>query len=214
MNQEKENYREQAKLHRDRLNVDPTDFEAVIDIFLENFIRRRHPGEGQDISDLGQIDSGLRRNDGEGLVISAYWPVGKEFDTRFLLDELTNQGVQCALPVASKETRVMQFKKWDHETEMTKSAWCVPEPQGGDTVEPDIVLAPLLAFDQKGYRLGYGGGHYDNTIRALREKKEITYIGIGFAEQAVLFKLPREEHDIPLDYMLTPKGVIDFKDGQ
>lgn len=190
MNQEKQNHREQAKLHRDRLDVDATDFEAVIDIFLENF----QPSKNQ--------------------IISAYWPVGKEFDTRFLLDELTNQGFQCALPVTSKETRVMQFKKWNHETEMTKSAWGVPEPQGGDIVEPDIVLAPLLAFDQKGYRLGYGGGHYDNTIRALRDKKEVTYIGIGFAEQAVLFKLPREEHDIPLDYMLTPKGVIHFKDGQ
>jgi 5-formyltetrahydrofolate cyclo-ligase len=96
---------------------------------------------------------------------------------------------------------------------MKEAAFDIQEPQYGDVVKPDMVLAPLLAFDQKGYRLGYGGGYYDATIQALRKQKEITYIGVGYAEQAVLFKLPREAHDIPLDYMLTPQGVIDFKEG-
>lgn len=208
---EKENHREQAKAHRDRLDVDATDFEAIIDVFLENFIHKRHPGEGRDIQDVKSHDSGLRQNDNYKPIISAYWPMGKEFDTRFLLDELVKQGVQCAVPCVEKDNRVLTFKQWDHDTQMVQRAFGIMEPEEGEVLKPDIVIAPLLAFDQKGYRLGYGGGYYDATIETLRAQKEITFIGIGYAEQAVLFKLPREDHDIPLDYMLTPKGVIDFK---
>jgi 5-formyltetrahydrofolate cyclo-ligase len=187
--QEKQNYREHAKLHRDRIDIDETDFESIINIFLEFFKPRKEH------------------------LIAAYWPRGKEFDCRFLLDELVGQGCGCALPRVQKDSRILEFIKWTHDTPMKEAAFDIQEPQYGDVVKPDMVLAPLLAFDQKGYRLGYGGGYYDATIQALRKQKEITYIGVGYAEQAVLFKLPREAHDIPLDYMLTPQGVIDFKEG-
>lgn len=187
LKQEKDNHREQAKLHRERIERDETDFESIINVFLEFF----KPKTEQ--------------------VISAYWPLGREFETRFLLDELVKQGFTCALPRVQKESRVLEFVKWTHDTPMVKGAFDVEAPQSDDIVTPDIVLAPLLAFDQKGYRLGYGGGYYDATIETLRAEKEITYIGVGYAEQAVLFKLPREAHDIPLDYMLTPKGVKKFE---
>ena len=186
--QQKQDAREHARAHRDQMIIDDTDFEAVVDVFFKEF------------------------NPDKNKIISLYWPTGKEFDCRFLLDELVNQEFQCALPVAEKDSRIMTFKKWMHETNMEKGALGILEPQGSDELTPDIVIAPLLAFDQKGYRLGQGGGYYDATIKALRKEKEITYIGLGFAEQAVLFKLPREGHDIPLDYILTPKGIIDFKD--
>jgi len=189
LKQEKENYREHAKLHRDRMDINETDFESIISIFLEFF----KPKTDQ--------------------IISAYWPLNKEFDTRFLLDELVNQGFTVALPRMQKDSRILEFVKWTHDTPMKAGAFDVEEPQSDEIVTPDLVLAPLLAFDQKGYRLGYGGGYYDATVEALRENKEITYIGVGYAEQAVLFKLPREAHDIPLDYMLTPGEVIDFERG-
>lgn len=185
---EKDNYRTHAKLHRDQLENNAADFESIINIFFEFF----KPKNDQ--------------------IISAYWPLGKEFETRFLLDELVKQGFQCALPRVQKDERILDFVKWDHETPMKAGAYDIQEPEGAFVI-PDIVIAPLLAFDQKGYRLGYGGGYYDATIEALRQQKEITYIGIGYAEQAVLFKLPREAHDIPLDYMLTPQRVINFKEG-
>ncbi len=187
---EKQNYREHAKAHRDRLDVDETDFERVVDIFMEEFT----PEKNQ--------------------IIAVYWPEGKEFDCRFLLDELVNQGFQCALPTTQKDSRVLKFAEWTHDTKMKEGAFGILEPEEGKELVPDIVLAPLLAFDQKGYRLGQGGGYYDATLESLRTHKEITYIGIGFAEQAVLLKLPREPHDIPLDYVLTPQGVIDFIDGR
>ena len=183
---QKQQCREQARLHRDRLDVSEADFERVIDVFFAEI------------------------NPDKDKIIALYWPVKKEFNTRFLLDELATQGYECALPVAGKESRVMKFLTWTHDTKMTQGIWNVPEPEAGEEVQPNIVLAPLLAFDQKGYRLGYGGGHYDATMEALRAQKQVQYIGIGYAEQAVLLKLPREEHDIPLDSMLTPQGLIEF----
>ncbi|HPD83790.1 MAG: 5-formyltetrahydrofolate cyclo-ligase [Alphaproteobacteria bacterium] len=188
--QEKQNYREHARAHRDQMDVDATDFEAVIDIFFKEI----NPPQNQ--------------------IISLYWPVDKEFDCRFLMDELVKKGFQCALPCIQKETRVLTFKTWTHDTKMASGAFDIPEPVEGEEVVPDIVIAPLLAFDQKGYRLGTGGGYYDTTLEHLRAQKDVTYMGIGFAEQAVLFKLPREDHDIPMDYMITPQGVIDFKDAR
>ena len=183
---EKDTLRDNARIHRERLNVDESDFERIVDVFFQ------------------EVDSHTSKT------IALYWPMKKEFDGRFLMDELVKRGFTCVLPVATRESRVMTFRKWTHDTEMSQGEWHVPEPKDGVEVQPDIVLAPLLAFDQKGYRLGYGGGHYDNTMAALRRDKEVSYIGLGYAEQAVLLKLPREAHDIPLDAMLTPQGLINF----
>lgn len=185
--EQKENYREHARLHRDRLEVDSTEFETIIDVFFESV----------------QLTS----DD----VIALYWPMPKEFDSRFLLDELVKREYKCALPCVEKGSRVLKFAQWSHETEMHKGIFGIKEPSNPDFITPTIVIAPLLAFDQKGYRLGQGGGYYDATIQDLRTKSEVKFVGMGYAEQAVLLKLPREDHDIPLDYMLTPQGVIDFE---
>ncbi len=176
-------------LHRDRIEINQEDFENIINIFFDFF----KPNSKQ--------------------IIAAYYPMGKEFDTRFLLDELVNRGFTCALPRVQKGSRILEFVRWTQDTAMKKGAFGIEEPQDGESVTPDLLLVPLLAFDQKGYRLGYGGGYYDATIAHLRASKEITTIGVGYAEQAVLFNLPREAHDIPMDYMLTPDGVIDFERG-
>lgn len=183
---QKNSYREQARLHRDRLDVDGADFEQIIEVFFKHFT----PSKDQ--------------------IIALYWPHKKEFDCRFLLDELANRGFQCALPRVEKDSRILKFVSWIHKTKMTKGAFGIQEPEDGEALTPDIVIAPLLAFDQKGYRLGQGGGYYDATLEGLRAKNNVTYIGIGYAEQAVLFKLPTEPHDVPLDYMVTPQGVVDF----
>jgi len=183
---QKQELREQARLHRERMVTDESDYERIIDVFFAEI------------------------NPDKDKIMALYWPVKKEFDTRFLLDELVKRGFTCCLPKAYKEKRIMTFYEWTYETKMVEGEWGVSEPEEGEALQPDIVIAPLLMFDQKGYRLGQGGGHYDSTLEALRAQKEVQYIGIGYAEQAVLLKLPREEHDIPLDGMLTPQGLIEF----
>jgi 5-formyltetrahydrofolate cyclo-ligase len=72
-------------------------------------------------------------------------------------------------------------------------------------VEPDVLLVPLLAFDGEGYRLGYGGGFYDRTLAALRQKKTIAAIGVGYSGQE-LNVVPRGVRDQRLDYILTEAG--------
>ena len=80
-----------------------------------------------------------------------------------------------------------------------------------DALLPDILLIPFLSFDRYGYRLGQGGGYYDATLAHLREEKDILAIGMGYAQQAVLFKLPAEDHDQKMDMVITPQNVHDFR---
>ena len=85
------------------------------------------------------------------------------------------------------------------------------QPQAESTdcfVKPDIIVVPFLAFDRRGHRLGYGKGHYDATIAALREQgRTVTTVGLGYAKQAVLFNLPSEEHDEQMDWVITPHNA-------
>ena len=74
-------------------------------------------------------------------------------------------------------------------------------------LRPRVVLTPLLAFDRKGFRLGYGGGYYDRTLAELRRTGEVTAIGLGFAAQE-LAALPSEPWDQTLDMILTECGLI------
>ncbi len=182
----KQEYREYALEHRKNRITDESDFERVVDVFFDNY-------------------------DGDNdKIIALYWPIKKEFDPRFLMDELLKRGFTVVLPIVHIDKREMLFKKWTHDIEMKPNQFGILEPQGGEDLLPDIILAPLLAYDQKGNRLGYGKGHYDNTVTAIRAQKDVQYIGIGYEDQAVLFDLPTEDHDIRLEYLLTPDGVKEF----
>lgn len=183
----KDDLRAQARDHRNRL---PPDLQAPEDAAA---LFKEHVCVGKE------------------QIVAAYWPKGKEFDVRYILDDLLGQGIVCALPVVTKDNRVMPFARWDAEMELEENAFGVMQPKDKDYVTPDIILVPMLAFDRRGYRLGYGGGHYDATLEALRAEKDILVIGVGYAEQAVLFNLPVEEHDQKLDMILTPRGVQDFR---
>jgi 5-formyltetrahydrofolate cyclo-ligase len=187
MTDTKAELREQARIHRDHL---PPDISAPEDA-ANAFHKAITVAPGQ--------------------VVAGYWPKGKEFDVRYILDDLLKAGVQCALPVVSKETRVMLFADWNASTAMVTGAYDIMEPETKNFVEPDIVLVPMLAFDRKGHRLGYGGGYYDATIADLRSRKSIIAVGVGYAEQAVLFNLPTDDHDQKLDMIITPRSVHDFR---
>jgi 5-formyltetrahydrofolate cyclo-ligase len=73
---------------------------------------------------------------------------------------------------------------------------------------PDVLLVPMLAFDRRGYRLGYGGGFYDRTLAELRKLKPVVAIGVAYAEQE-MDEVPVADYDEPLDWILTERGVIE-----
>lgn len=89
--------------------------------------------------------------------------------------------------------------------------WDIPMPEKPDFMAPDILVVPLVAFDQRGNRLGHGKGYFDATLKALRSYKSILAVGYAYAEQSVIFGLPKEAHDEKLDMVVTPQRVFDFR---
>ena len=146
-------------------------------------------------------------------VISYYWPIQKEFDPSGIIEKFTKLGGVSTLPVIDKSSRILKFAKWSDGDPLIAGPFDTLQPEDNENTkwaEPDIILVPLLAFDRKGHRLGYGGGFYDATISSLRAKKNILAVGVGYAQQAVIFNLPTDQHDQKLDWVVTPQEALYF----
>ena len=143
-----------------------------------------------------------------GTVVAGYWPLGDEIDPRPLMAALAKTGCVLALPVVMGREEVLVFRAWTPGGELEAGGHGTRHPLAQAAVlRPRVVLTPLLAFDRKGFRLGYGGGYYDRTLAELRRTGEVSAIGLGFAAQEVA-ALPSEPWDQTLDMILTECGVI------
>ena len=185
----KESLREEAKRARGLMSLSAEEHEQLCSYFFDNV----------QISDGG--------------VVAAYWPKGRELDTHFLIDHCLDRGLQVALPVIEDDNHVLKFAAYNHGDDLTTGKFGVCHPVLDDNtkwLEPDVFLVPLLAFDRRGNRLGYGGGYYDATLAHYKDKKEILAVGLGYAKQACLFNLPAEEHDIAMDWIITEQGAQSF----
>jgi len=141
-------------------------------------------------------------------IISGYAAIGTELNLWPLLEMLAASGHPIALPVTVGKGAPLIFRTWKPETPLKTGAFCVPVPdENSPELEPEILLVPLLAFDKKGFRLGYGAGFYDRTLARLRAHGSVTAIGIAFDEQQVE-AVPHDAYDEALDWMLTPSGPI------
>jgi len=141
-------------------------------------------------------------------VVSGFASLPEELNAWPLLRGLHGQRFRLALPVVQARGQALAFRAWAPGDAMHRGIWGIPEPKADKPeVEPDILLVPLLAFDRKGRRLGYGGGFYDRTLRALRAKKPITAVGIAYDQQQV-DAVPHLDYDQRLDWVLTPSGPI------
>ena len=99
------------------------------------------------------------------------------------------------------------FRRWKTGDRLAPNAYGIAEPlASAEEVMPSVVLVPLLAFDAEGHRLGYGGGYYDRTFELLPGMR---LIGVAYSGQEVVM-VPREEHDHPLDLVVTEKGIRRF----
>ena len=141
-------------------------------------------------------------------VVSAFLGIGEEIDLTPLMARLEGEGYRLALPVMEGKGKPLVFRAWSPGEPLAETMWGIREPlPDAETVDPDIVLGPLLAFDTNGYRLGYGGGFYDRTLARLRALKPIVSIGIAFDEQRV-DAVPHADYDERLDWILTPSGPL------
>jgi 5,10-methenyltetrahydrofolate synthetase len=140
----------------------------------------------------------------DGRVVSLYWPIRAEPDLRGLMPAIVGGGGGCALPVIVEKKAPMVFRPWRPEVKLIPGVWNIPEPPPGETVVPDVVVTPVVGFDAAGFRLGYGGGYFDRTLASLSERPLV--IGVGYAQAALptIYPLP---HDVPLDAVVTERGV-------
>lgn len=142
-----------------------------------------------------------------GDVISAFWPMGDEIDVRPLMHRLAEKGHVIGLPVVTKRGEPLTFRAWRPGDALKRMAFGVEEPTPDKTeVTPSLVIAPLLFWDDDGYRLGYGGGYYDRTIRRLRATGKTLAVGVGFHGQWRT-SVPHESFDERLDWIVTERGA-------
>jgi 5-formyltetrahydrofolate cyclo-ligase len=142
------------------------------------------------------------------VVISGFSSLPDEFRAWPLLRRLHGEGHALAMPVMQGKGRPLVFRAWAPGDAMDKAVWGIAEPKADKPVlEPDIVLVPLLAFDATGWRLGYGGGYYDRTLRGLRARKSIVAIGLAYDESQV-DAVPHLDYDERLDWVLRPSGPL------
>jgi len=141
-------------------------------------------------------------------VVSVYWPIRSELNTRPLIDALVDKGYRVTLPVMHKVRHPLVFRDFLPGDDLVKGPYGLSEPAGDRPArDPEILFSPLSAFDRHGYRLGYGGGIYDATLSELRAKKKVIAIGVAYSFQEV-DHVPTEPHDQRLDYFLTERERI------
>ncbi|MDP2697450.1 5-formyltetrahydrofolate cyclo-ligase [Thalassospira sp.] len=141
--------------------------------------------------------------------IGFYWPFRGEIDLRPVLSAHIAAGGNAALPVVAGKDAPMAFHRWASETVMKPGYAGILEPVESPVVMPQVIIAPLVGFDDAGYRLGYGGGFFDRTLATLPRKPLV--IGVGFAHSRVATIFPHR-HDIPMDIVVTENGTREFSD--
>lgn len=138
--------------------------------------------------------------------VSAFYPIDDELDPMPLLERAIGEGYGVCLPVMEGMGKPLVFRAWKPGDPLNEVKWGIKEPlASAPVVEPDIVLAALLAYDDRGYRLGYGGGFYDRTIARLKTIKPAVVIGLAYDELRV-DAVPHNDYDQPVDWILTPSG--------
>jgi 5-formyltetrahydrofolate cyclo-ligase len=153
-----------------------------------------------------RIDASLERSFPglAGRRLGFCWPVKNEYDARHLMRRLRRRGALTALPVVVKAGAPLVFREWHPGVRLEKGALGIPYPVGSAQVLPEAVILPMNGWDAQGYRLGYGGGFFDRTLASL-EKKPVV-IGVSY-ELARLETIHPQRWDVPMDYVVTERGV-------
>ena len=185
---DKEQIREQARLHRREL------------------AKTTGLSFGTELARQFQANFEVRKSD----FVAGYWPITNEANVKPLLAKLHDNGCTCLLPVVIARDTALLFRQWQPGDELILSDLGISEPRTDKASgQPDILLVPLLAYDSLGNRLGFGGGYYDRTLSELRSERNITAIGIAFSGQEVDL-IPNESFDQRLDWVITEAGATAF----
>lgn len=176
--------------------------------------RRKRAFDGPDADDL--IHTANQRLSGflaaqfgpacSDIVLAGYMPMRSELDP--LPAMRAHPGPVC-VPVVPGRAQPLLFHRWAPDMPMVEGAFGAYVPARAELLVPQALIVPMLGFDRRGYRLGYGGGFYDRTLQRLRAQGRCLAIGFAFDAQE-LNELPIDENDQRLDVMITPTRLMHF----
>lgn len=152
---------------------------------------------------LSEVLAGYR-----GVPLSGYMPIRTEIDPLPAMAEAAAHG-PVGVPVIMAAGQPLQFSRWQPDGPLREGPFGAMVPEADDFFEPEILIVPLVAFDARGGRLGYGGGFYDRTLELLRGKRATLAIGFAFDAQEAE-DLPLEPTDQPLDMIVTESRILQF----
>ena len=132
------------------------------------------------------------------------WPHRGEYDPRPMMDFILRHGAIVALPEVAGKHEPLKFRQWWHEAPMKTGAYGIPVPDNTPLVSVGAMVIPMVGFDQRGFRLGYGSGYFDRTLVSSIPRP--VAIGVAF-EIARLADLHPQPHDIPMDFIVTEAGI-------
>ena len=188
MKNKKSNLRKKFLLKRKKNYLTPEkfNFELIFNLIKKNFYKKK-------------------------ITIAGYYPSNYEVNILDFLKQAKKYNFKVVLPVL-KSTAVMNFERWSFGNPLYVNKFGMLEPKSSkNNIIPDIVLVPLLAFDNKLNRIGYGKGYYDRALKKINKiKKKAIFIGIAFSFQKSI-KVPTNKHDVKLDYIFTERGIISSK---
>ena len=149
----------------------------ILDLRKKNF----HKNLKIDFKKLFNI---LKKEKNSGKIIGGYYPYNFEIDILKILHDFEKKNYLITLPKISKNSK-MDFFNWSTNDPLEINKYGIPEPISQRILYPNILLIPLVAFDENLNRIGYGGGFYDRYINRIRENKRILKIGVAYSFQKV-----------------------------
>ena len=148
----------------------------------------------------------IKKNISKKKIVGGYYPVNFEIDILHILKELEMKGIQLCLP-SIKKNNEMDYYSWSTKNLLKLNKYGIPEPEQIKKVIPDIIFVPMVAFDNRLFRIGYGGGYYDRYIGKISNKKNLLKVGIAHSCQKIN-RVPTNNYDMKLDIIITEKYTL------
>ena len=196
------------------MNHAPPVDEQKVRLRRQAFTLREQLAAEYDAS-LTRLDTGIERFAASLIEkftptsVAGYWPVRNEINILPLLSALQDKGVQLCLPITGPVGTPLTFHYWVFGTALDTGQFGIKQPfSDAERLFPDVICLPLLAFDSKCQRLGYGGGYYDRTLADLRRQgHKVATVGLAYAGQQI-DSLVTGPYDEQLETVLTPEGWL------
>jgi len=165
-------------------------------------VRKKNNSKNLEV-DYRQVLKILKKKNFSKKIIGGYYPYNYEINVIKILEKLENLKYKILLPKIKKNHQ-MDFFSWSTKDPLLINKFGIPEPTTNKVIYPDVLLVPIVAFDNNLNRIGYGGGFYDRYIKKIKKIKNIITIGLAYSFQKIR-AVPVNKYDSRLDFIITNK---------